>query len=166
MSVIDETLKANQEYAKNFAHAGLAMPPSRKLAVVACMDARLDIPQILGLKIGEAHIIRNAGGIADESTIRSLIISQDLLGTEEFIFIHHVDCGMLTFKEDKYIPKLRKQTGVSAVAPERFYAIDNLEEDVREQVEKTKAHPWIRKDTKVRGFVFDVKTGKLKEVIN
>ena len=164
MSVIDETLKANQEYARNFAHASLPMPPGRKLAVVACMDARLDIPQILGLKIGEAHIIRNAGGIADESALRSLIISQDLLGTEEFIFIHHVDCGMLTFKEDKYIPKLRKQTGVSAVAPARFYAFDNLEEDVREQVQKTKAHPWIRKGTTVRGFVYDVKTGKLKEV--
>lgn len=164
MSIIDETLKANTDYAQNFTHADLPMPPGRKLAVVACMDARLDIPRILGLKVGEAHIIRNAGGIADESALRSLIISQDLLGTEEFMFIHHVDCGMLTFKEDKYIPKLRKQTGISAVTPERFYAFDNLEEDVREQVQKTKAHPWIRKGTTVRGFIYDVKSGKLKEV--
>ncbi|MGH9325673.1 MAG: beta-class carbonic anhydrase [Terriglobia bacterium] len=164
MSIIDETLKANADYARNFAHANLPMPPGRKLAVVACMDARLDIPRILGLKAGEAHIIRNAGGIADESALRSLIISQDLLGTEEIMFIHHADCGMLTFNENEYIPKLRKQTGASAVAPNRFYAFSNLEEDVREQVQKTKAHPWIRKGTTVRGFVYDVKTGKLKEV--
>ncbi|MDE3179094.1 MAG: carbonic anhydrase [Acidobacteriota bacterium] len=164
MSVIDEVVKANEEYARNFALGQLPMPPSRKLAVVACMDARLDIPRLLGLKAGEAHIIRNAGGIADESALRSLIISQDLLGTQEFIFIHHTDCGMLTFKEESYISKLRSQTDASAVAPARFYAFSNLEEDVREQVQKTKFHPWIRKNTVVRGFVYDVKTGKLREV--
>lgn len=140
------------------------MPPGLKLAVVACMDARLDIPRILGVKPGEAHIIRNAGGIADESAIRSLIISQNLLGTQEFMFIHHTDCGMLTFKEEELISKLRKQTGAAAVAPARFYAFSNLDEDVREQVQKTRAHPWIPKHIPVRGFVYDVKTGKLREV--
>lgn len=164
MSVIDETINANGEYARNFAHGNLPMPPSRKLAVVACMDARLDIPRILGLKPGEAHIIRNAGGIADESAIRSLIISHYLLGTQEFMFIHHSDCGMLTFKEGELISRLRKQTGSAAVAPGRFYAFDNLEEDVREQVQKVKSHPWIPKNIPVRGFVYDVKSGSLKEV--
>lgn len=164
MSIIDDVLKANEEYARNFSLASLPMPPGLKLAVVACMDARLDIPRILGVKSGEAHIIRNAGGIADESAIRSLIISQNLLGTQEFMFIHHTDCGMLTFKEEELISKLRKQTGASAVAPARFYAFSNLDEDVREQVQKTKAHPWIPKNIPVRGFVYDVKTGKLREV--
>ncbi|HEX5481089.1 MAG TPA: carbonic anhydrase [Terriglobia bacterium] len=164
MSVIDETLKANEEYARSFSQSQLPMPPGRKLAVVACMDARLDIPRILGLKAGEAHIIRNAGGIADESALRSLIISQKLLGTQEFMFIHHTDCGMLTFKEEELGAKLRKETGSAAVAPGRFYAFSNLDEDVREQVQKVKAHPWIQKNTLVRGFVYDVKSGKLREV--
>lgn len=164
MSVIDETLKANEEYARSFSQSQLPMPPGRKLAVVACMDARLDIPRILGLKAGEAHIIRNAGGIADESALRSLIISQKLLGTQEFMFIHHTDCGMLTFKEEELGAKLRKETGSAAVAPGRFYAFSNLDEDVREQVHKIKTHPWILKNTSVRGFVYDVKSGKLREV--
>lgn len=164
MSIIDDVLKANEEYARNFSSGSLPMPPGLKLAVVACMDARLDIPRILGVKPGEAHIIRNAGGIADESAIRSLIISQNLLGTQEFMFIHHTDCGMLTFKEEELISKLRKQTGAAAVAPARFYAFSNLDEDVREQVQKTRAHPWIPKHIPVRGFVYDVKTGKLREV--
>ncbi|MGH9395520.1 MAG: beta-class carbonic anhydrase [Terriglobia bacterium] len=164
MSIIDEVVKANEEHARNFSLGLLPMPPGRKLAVVACMDARLDIPRILGLKAGEAHIIRNAGGIADESALRSLIISQHLLGTQEFMFIHHTDCGMLTFKEEDLISKLRKQTGAAAVAPGRFYAFSNLEEDVREQVQKVRSHPWIPKSIPVRGFIYDVKTGKLREV--
>ena len=164
MSIIDEVVKANEEHARNFSLGHLPMPPGRKLAVVACMDARLDIPRILGLKAGEAHIIRNAGGIADESALRSLIISQHLLGTQEFMFIHHTDCGMLTFKEEGLISKLRKQTGAAAVAPSRFYAFSNLEEDVREQVQKVRSHPWIPKSIPVRGFIYDVKTGKLREV--
>jgi len=165
MSFIDETIKANGEYTQNFAMGNLPMPPARKLAVVACMDARLDIPRILGLRPGEAHIIRNAGGITDESALRSLIISQHLLGTQEFMFIHHTDCGMLTFKEEELASKLRKQSGTAAVAPGRFYAFSNLEEDVREQVQKVKSHPWIPKNIPVRGFIYEVKTGRLKEVL-
>lgn len=164
MSVIDQAIKANEEYARTFTLSHLPMPPGRKLAVVACMDARLDIPRILGLKAGEAHIIRNAGGIADESALRSLIISEHLLGTREFMFIHHTDCGMLTFKDDELAAKLRKQAGAAAVAPGRFYAFSNLEEDVRQQAEKVKSHPWIPKTIPVRGFIYDVKTGKLREV--
>ncbi|MGH9449389.1 MAG: beta-class carbonic anhydrase [Terriglobia bacterium] len=164
MSAIDETLKANEEYARNFSLGHFPVSPGRKLAVVTCMDARLDIPRILGLKVGEAYIIRNAGGIADESALRSLIISEHLLGAREFMFIHHTDCGMLKFKEEGLAAKLRKQTGAAAVAPARFYAFSNLEEDLREQVEKVKSHPWIPKNIPVRGFIYDVKTGNLREV--
>lgn len=164
MSVIDEVLKANEEYAGNFGAAKVPMPPGRKLAVVACMDARLVISRMLGLKEGDAHVIRNAGGIVDDDALRSLIISHHLLGTQEFMLIHHTDCGMLTFKEDELQTRLRKQTGTAAVSPARFYAFSDLEADVREQIAKLKSHPWIPKSIPVRGFIFDVKTGRLREV--
>ena len=164
MSVIDEVLKANEEYARNFKQGQLPMPPGRKLAVVACMDARLVVSRILGLKEGEAHVIRNAGGIADEDAVRSLIISHHLLGTQEFMFIHHTDCGMLTFKDHELHAKLREQSGTAVLAPARFYAFSDLEQDVREQIEKVRSHPWIPKRIPVRGFIYDVKTGKLAEV--
>jgi carbonic anhydrase len=117
MSVTDEVLKANESYARNFAAGHLPMPPARKLAVVACMDARLVVSQILGLKAGDAHVIRNAGGIVTGDALRSLIISHHLLGTQEFIVINHTDCGMLTFKDDDLRSKLQKQTGTATVAP-------------------------------------------------
>jgi carbonic anhydrase len=164
MGAIDDALEANETYARNFALGHLSSPPVRRLAVVSCMDARLDIPRILGLEPGEAHIIRNAGGIADESAIRSLIISERLLGTREFMFIHHTDCGMLSFRDEELAARLRKETGAAAVAPSRFYAFSDLEEDVREQVQKVKSHPWISKNILIRGFIYDVKTGKLREV--
>ena len=164
MSVLDETLKANEAYAKSFNLGGLAMPPSRKLAVLACMDARLMVDQVLGLKTGEAHVIRNAGGIATEDAVRSLIISQHLLGTQEFAVINHTDCGMLTFKDDELASKLRRETGAAAVAPARFFSFQSLEDNVREQVHKIKSHPWIPRQIPVRGFIYDVKSGKLQEV--
>jgi len=164
MSVIDEVLKANEDYSRNFNSGSLPMPPGRKLAVVACMDARLVISRMLGLKEGEAHVIRNAGGIVDDDAIRSLIISHYLLGTQEFMLIHHTDCGMLTFKEDDLHARLRKDSGAAAVAPARFYAFSNLEADVRDQISKLKSHPWIPKSIAVRGFIFDVKSGRLREV--
>ena len=164
MSVIDEVLRANQEYARNFTQGHLSMPPARKLAVVACMDARLVISRMLGLKEGDAHVIRNAGGIIDDDALRSLILSHHLLGTQEFMLIHHTDCGMLTFKDHEVHAKLRSQTGTAAVTPVRFHAFSDIEQDVREQIEKLKSHPWIPKHIPVRGFVFDVKTGKLNEV--
>ncbi|MBI5379903.1 MAG: carbonic anhydrase [Nitrospirae bacterium] len=161
---ISECLKANADYAKNFTLGHLAIPPARKLAVVACMDARLTIEPMLGLKTGEAHIIRNAGGVVSEDALRSLIISHHLLGTQEFMIINHTDCGMLTFKDEELRAKLQRQTKTAAVAPLLFHAFGNLEENVRQQIQKVKSHPWIPKNIPVRGFVYDVKTGKLKEV--
>lgn len=164
MSVTDETLKANESYAKEFKLGHLPMPPGRKLAIVACMDARLTVEQVLGLKTGDAHIIRNAGGIITEDAIRSLIISHHLLGTQEFIVINHTDCGMLTFKDDELADKLEAETNAAAVTPARFYAFPDLEKNVRQQIQRVKSHPWIPSSISVRGFIYDVKTGKLSEV--
>jgi carbonic anhydrase len=165
MSTTDEVLKANETYAANFRQGDLPLPPARKLAVVACMDARLIVSQILGLKAGDAHIIRNAGGIVTEDALRSLIISHQLLGTQEFVIINHTDCGMLTFKDEELRAKLQKQAGTATVAPVAFHAFSNLEENVRQQIQKVRSHPWVPKQVSVRGFIYDVKTGRLKEVV-
>jgi carbonic anhydrase len=164
MSITDDALHANQSYAAQFNMGGLAMPPAKKLAVLACMDARLDVAQILGLKPGDAHVIRNAGGIATEDAIRSLIISHHLLGTQEFMVINHTDCGMLTFKDHDLIERLKRETGAMGVVPAAFHSFTNLEQNVREQVMKLRAHPWLPKQIPIRGFIYDVKTGRLKEV--
>ena len=164
MSAFDEILRASESYAKNFTLGHLPLPPARKLAVVACMDARLMVAQILGLKTGDAHIIRNAGGIVTEDALRSLILSHHLLGTQEFMIINHTDCGMLTFKDEEVRAKLQQLTGTATVAPAHFYAFSNLEENVRQQIQKVRSHPWIPKQIPVRGFIYDVKTGRLKEV--
>ena len=164
MSVIEEVLKANESYAQSFTLGDLPMPPARKLAVVACMDARVTVEELLGLKTGDAHIIRNAGGIVTEDALRSLIISHHLLGTQEFMLIHHTDCGMLTFQDEELRAKLQQQTRTATVAPVHFHAFSDLEEDVRQQVQKVKSHPWIPDHIPVRGFIFDVKTGRLHEV--
>ncbi len=164
MSVIDDVLKANEAYAQNFNLGNLAMPPARKLAVVACMDARLTVSQLLGLKTGEAHIIRNAGGIITEDTLRSLIISHHLLGTQEIMIINHTDCGMLTFKDDELQEKLQRLTETTTIVPQRFYAFADLEENVRQQIRKVESHPWLPKSIPIRGFIYDVKTGRLREV--
>ena len=164
MSITDDALRANQSYAAQFNAGGLAMPPAKKLAVLACMDARLDVAQVLGLKPGDAHVIRNAGGIATEDAVRSLIISHYLLGTQEFIVINHTDCGMLTFKDHDLIERLKRETGTPAVVPAAFHTFTNLDQNVRDQVMKLRAHPWIPKQIPIRGFVYEVKTGKLREV--
>jgi carbonic anhydrase len=164
MSVTDDVLTANRQYAADFKLGNLAMPPARKLAIVACMDARMSVEAMLGLKTGDAHIIRNAGGIVTEDAVRSLIISHYLLGTQEFIIINHTDCGMLTFKDEDLRSKLQSATGTAAVVPTAFHAFGDLEQNVREQIQKVKVHPWIPKDIPVRGFVYDVKTGRLNEV--
>ena len=164
MSTIDETIKANKGYVDKFELGHLPMPPARKLAIVACMDARLTVEQVLGLKTGDAHIIRNAGGIVTEDALRSLIISHYLLGTQEFMVINHTDCGMLTFKDDELKQRLQELTHTSPAVPEAFHAFHDLEKNVKEQVEKIKAHPWMPKDVPVRGFVYDVKAGTLNEV--
>lgn len=165
MSIIDDSLRENQAYAADFKLGDLPMPPARKLAVVACMDARMTVEQMLGLKTGDAHIIRNAGGIVSEDAIRSLIISHYLLGTQEFMIINHTDCGMLTFKDEDLKKRLQDTLKTSSVSPEVFHAFADLEQNVREQVAKVKSHPWAPKNVPVRGFVYDVKTGKLNEVL-
>jgi carbonic anhydrase len=164
MSVIDNVLAANESYAARFSSANLPMPPARKLAVVACMDARMHIYDMLGLKTGDAHVIRNAGGIVTADALRSLVISHYLLGTQEFMVINHTDCGMLTFKDEELRDRLRSATGVVPVAPEAFHAFSSPEANVREQIQRLRLHPWIPKSIPVRGFVYDVKTGRLNEV--
>jgi carbonic anhydrase len=164
MSIIDDTLSANQNYARSFTLAHLPMPPARKLAILACMDARLSVEQFLGLKTGDAHIIRNAGGIVTEDALRSLILSHHLLGTQEFMIINHTDCGMLTFKDQELAGKLEAGTNASPVAPSRFYSFTDVENNVRQQIQRVKTHPWIPKQIPVRGFVYDVKAGSLREV--
>lgn len=165
MSAIDEALEANAAYSRNFDLSSLPMPPSKKLAVLACMDARLTIEPMLGLKTGEAHIIRNAGGIATEDALRSLIISEQLLGTGEIIVINHTDCGMLTFTDEQLAERLKSQTGKLPLVPTRFYAFRDLEQNVLEQIQKLRLHPWIPQSISIRGFVYDVGTGKLHEVL-
>ena len=135
--------------------------PRRKLAVLACMDARLNVEQVLGLKLGDAHIIRNAGGIATDDAIRSMVISQQLLGTEEVIVIEHSGCGMLTFQDADVHRALVEQTGVDVDLA--FHAFPDLEANLREQVERIKAHPWI-KDVPVRGLIYDLETGDLRDI--
>lgn len=164
MSVTDEVLKANDRYAQSFSLGHLPMPPARKLAIVACMDARLTVEQVLGLKTGDAHIVRNAGGIVTEDAIRSLLISHYLLGTQEWLIINHTDCGMLTFKDEELRSRLEQATGTAAVAPVHFHAFSDLEENVRRQIQKVKSHPWVPRHIPVRGFIYDVKTGRLGEV--
>jgi carbonic anhydrase len=161
MSVTDEFLRNNAAYAEQFA-GPLPMPPSRHIAVVACMDARLHVSSILGLKEGESHVIRNAGGVVTDDVIRSLAISQRLLGTTEIILIHHTDCGMLTFTDDAFRRSIQDETGIKP--PWAAESFTNLEEDVRQSIARIKASPFVPHRDAIRGFVFDVATGKLNEV--
>jgi carbonic anhydrase len=161
VSVTDELLANNARYAESFS-GPLPLPPAKHVAVVACMDARLDVYRILGLKEGEAHVIRNAGGVVTDDEIRSLTISQRLLGTREIILIHHTDCGMLTFTDDQFKRSIQDETGIKP--PWAAEAFPNLEEDVRQSIARIKASPFIPHKDAIRGFVFDVATGKLNEV--
>jgi carbonic anhydrase len=164
MTIIDKALRANDDYARDFALGDLAMPPRRHLAVVACMDARLTVEQMLGLDTGDAHVIRNAGGLATEDAIRSLIISHHLLGTQEFMVINHTECGMLTFQDTELRQRLERQTGRQSAVPEHFHAFNDLEANVRKQVRTIRDHPWVPETIPVRGFVYDVRNGRLTEV--
>jgi carbonic anhydrase len=164
LSVADELLKANQEFARNFKLGELSVRPKRHVAVLACMDSRILFEHCLGLRPGDAHMIRNAGGIATDDALRSLIVSHHLLDTQEFIIINHTDCGLLKVQEPELRQRLEEKTGAMASEPAQFYAFDDLEENVRRQVQRVKSHPWIPKNIPVRGFVYDVKTGKLEEV--
>src|SRR5712691_4907764 len=163
MSVTDEFVRNAERYAASFNKGSLPMPPGRKVAVLACMDARLNPYGLLGLQEGDAHVIRNAGGVVTDDEIRSLAISQRLLGTEEIILIHHTDCGMLTFTDDDFKAGIQAETGIKPDwAAEAF---DDLEEDVRQSIARIKASPFIPHTDAVRGFVFDVETGRLGEVM-
>jgi len=162
MSITDELLRNNQDYAASFAGGGLPMPPGKQVAVVACMDARLNVYGLLGLREGDAHVIRNAGGVVSDDVIRSLTISQRLLGTREVILVHHTDCGMLTFKDDAVKADIEAETGLRP--PFALEAFADLEQDVRQSIARIKASPFIPRTDAVRGFVFDVRTGALREV--
>jgi carbonic anhydrase len=161
MSATDEVLQNAERYAEQFDKADLPMPPGRKLAVVACMDARLIPTRVLGLDEGDAHVIRNAGGVVTDDTIRSLAISQRLLGTEEIILIHHTDCGMLTFSDDDFRQSIQDDVGIKPQwAAETF---SDLDADVRQSKARIEASPFIPRKN-VRGFVYEVETGRLREV--
>ena len=161
MSVTDEYLANNERYAAEF-NGPLPMPPGKGVAVVACMDARMNVYGLLGLAEGESHVIRNAGGVVTDDAIRSLAISQRLLGTREIILIHHTDCGMLTFSDDDFKASIHEDTGIKPHwAAESF---SDLDADVRQCIARIKASPFIPHTDQVRGFVFDVATGRLREV--
>ena len=162
MSATDELLRNAESYAASFDKGDLPLPPARKLAVLACMDARLNPYALLGLQEGDAHIIRNAGGVVTDDEIRSLAISQRLLGTEEIILIHHTDCGMLTFTDDDFKRSVQEDVGIKpAWAAEAFADVD---EDVRQSIARIQASPFIPRKDSVRGFVYEVESGRLREV--
>jgi len=162
MSATDELLANARRYADSFDKGGRPLPPAKKVAVVACMDARILPSYVLGLDVGDAHVIRNAGGVVSADTIRSLTISQRLLGTEEVILLHHTDCGMLTFSDDDFRRSIQEDTGIK---PDwHSETMTDLEEDVRQSIARVKASPFIPNKGSVRGFVYDVETGELREV--
>ncbi len=162
MAILDEVRAANETYAAGFTKGELPMPPGRKFAVVACMDARLDPARALGLEEGDAHVIRNAGGRARDA-IRSLVISQRLLGTEEIIIVHHTDCGMLTFDNETLREIVREQLAADASEVD-FLPFSDLEQSVRDDIAVIRDSPFIPNEIPVTGFVYDVKTGKIHDV--
>jgi carbonic anhydrase len=162
MTVTDEFLKNNERYSAGFGKGDLAMPPAKRVAIVACMDARLDPARALGLEEGDAHVIRNAGGVVTDDAIRSLAISQRLLGTKEIVLIHHSDCGMLTFSDDEVKAQIEQDTSIRP--PFALESFTDIDADVRQSIARITASPFIPDKSCVRGFVYDVKTGRLREV--
>jgi len=162
MSAIDQLVRNADSYGESFDSGALPLPPAKQVAVVACMDARLNPYGLLGLHEGDAHVIRNAGGVITDDEIRSLSISQRLLGTEEIMLIHHTDCGMLTFRDDDFRRQLQDETGIKPEWPAETF--DDLDEDVRQSIARIKASPFIPKKDQVRGFVYEVESGRLREV--
>jgi carbonic anhydrase len=162
MSITEELLLNNAAYAASFEKGDLPLPPARGVAVVACMDARLDVHKILGLEEGDAHVIRNAGGVITDDEVRSLTISQRLLGTREIVLIHHTDCGMLTFSDDELKTQIHEEIGMKPhFSMESF---SDLEEDVRQSIARIQHSPFIQHKESVRGFIYEVETGRLREV--
>ncbi len=164
MARIDGLLAANERYAEGFTKGSLPSPPALGLAVLTCMDARIDPMRVLGLEEGDAHVIRNAGGRASEDAIRSLVISSQLLGTREFMVVHHTDCGMLTFTNDEIRDQIRQNVGVDASHVD-FLPLTDLDTNVREDIEEIRSSPLLPRDISVRGFVYDVRSGRLREVV-
>ena len=162
MTATDRLLENNAAYASAFDQPDLPMPPSMPVAIVACMDARLDVYRALGLALGDAHVIRNAGGVVTEDAIRSLAISQRLLGTREIVLIHHTDCGMLTFKDDDVREAIYEETGIRP--PFALEAFPDLDGDLRQSIARIKASPFLPHTDEVHGFVYDVQTGRLRAV--
>jgi carbonic anhydrase len=162
MTVTDEFLANNESYAAGFGKGDLSMTPAKQVAVLACMDARLDPARALGLEEGDAHVIRNAGGVVTDDAIRSLALSQRLLGTKEIILIHHTDCGMLTFTDDEVKAQIEQDTGIRP--PFALESFKDLDADVRQSIARITASPFVPDKSRVRGFVYDVKTGRLREV--
>jgi carbonic anhydrase len=162
MTVTDELLRNNAEFARSFSNGDLPMPPGKHLAVVACMDARLNVYALLGLREGEAHVIRNAGGVVSDDVLRSLVISQRLLGTREVVLVHHTDCGMLTFTDDAVKADIEADVGLRPhFALEAF---SDLERDIRQSIARIKASPFVPNKDAVRGFIYDVRSGAVQEV--
>jgi carbonic anhydrase len=162
MSQTDELLRNAEKYAEDFDKGDLPMPPGRKVAIVACMDARLSPFALLGLEVGDAHVIRNAGGVITDDEIRSLAISQRLLGTEEIILLHHTDCGMQTFTDDEFRQSIQDETGIKPTWSAECFS--DVDEDLRQSLARIQASPFIPKKDSVRGFVYEVETGRLREV--
>ena len=161
-ALTDALLDNNAACVSPFDQGDLPRPPARKLAVLACMDARIDPAKILGLQEGDAHVIRNAGGVVSDDALRSLAISQNLLGTEEIILIHHTDCGMLTFTDEEFAQKLEDETGER---PEwRAHAFEDLDDNVKHSIDKIKTSPFVPKTDNVKGYVYEIETGRLREV--
>ena len=163
MSVIDEVLEANEVYARTHELRRLTPRPERHLAILTCMDTRLAI-RTLGLKTGDAHIVRNAGGIVTDDSLRSLLVSHYLLDTREFMIINHTDCGLMQTTEQDLQKRIQSRAGTAAVAPAFFYAFQDVDENVRQQLQKLRTHPWVPQEVIVRGFVYEVETGRLREI--
>jgi carbonic anhydrase len=162
VSSTDELLKNARAYAERFNDGEVPLRPARKVAVLACMDSRVDLVGLFGLELGDAHMIRNAGGVVTDDAIRSLAISQRMLGTREIMLLHHTDCGMQTFSDDDFKRSLLHETGIKpAWAVEAF---DDLDEDVRQSIARIQASPFIPNKDSVRGFVYDVHSGEVREV--
>jgi carbonic anhydrase len=164
MTKFDEFLTANTTYAEEFDRGDLPMPPARHVAIVTCMDARLHPEKFLGLEVGDAHVIRNAGGRVSEDALRSLVISEQLLGTTEIVVIHHTDCGMLTFTNEQLAAKVQQELGVD-VSGRDFLPFSDLEQSVRDDVEIVRSSPLIPSNIPVSGAIYDVRTGKVHEVV-
>ena len=164
MSITDDALSANATIADGF-DPNRGKPPTPKIAIVTCADPRLTaIEQMLGLAAADVDMIRNFGTVIDDDAVRSLVLSTRLLGTKEIMIINHTDCGMLRFTDSELEDRLRKETGQAPIAPAKLYSFTDAEKNTREQIQKARSHPWISQDVPIRGFVYDVKTGRLHEV--